>query len=176
MSQEITYELCVEYYEYFYSKISNQQNYEFRPRKREEVCIENFLKRVESLFGEESLFNYLCFGFSKYEGLETSQGKNNIPCSWVFGQKTFGEYQERDHEKSAYWVDIMKKNYQIKKSDLIKEEGPQISLRELDSRERKRFADDLDRQLVHCYENDLRDDSSSDCIFCKVKKKCSEMK
>lgn len=165
-----------EFYTYFYEKISGQQDYLFKPRRQERVCIENFFKRVEDLFGEEALFDYLCFGFSKYEGLETNQGKNNIPCSWVFGQKTFKSYQERDHEKSAYWVEIMKKNYRIKKSDLIKGEVARVDIKELNSKERKRFVGDIDRQLIHCIENFLYDKNSADCIICTKKLICSKIK
>ena len=130
---------------------------------------------TNDLFGFESLFNYLCFGFSKYEGLDTNQGKNNIPCSWVFGQKTFKSYQERDHEKSDYWVSIMMKNYRIKKGDLIKEEKIEINIEELNSRERKRFIN-KERQLIHCIENSLYNENNADCIICVEKKICVKLK
>jgi hypothetical protein len=168
---DISYQICIEYYQYFYSKISGSQGFEFRPRRQERVCIENFVEKVKLLFGVESLFNYLSFAFSKYEGLDTNRGKNNIPCSWVFGQKTFKEYLERDHERSAYWVSIMMKNYRIKKGDLIKEEKVKINIKELNSRERKRFTN-KERQLIHCLENNLYNRNSVDCIICVEKKIC----
>jgi len=171
MNSLISYQTCIEYYNYFYSKISGSQGFEFQPRRQEKVCIENFLKMINDLFGNESLFDYLCFAFMKYEGLDTNQGKNNIKSMWVFGSKMFKTYQERDREKSTYWVGIMMKNYRIKKSDLIREEKIEINIEELNSRERKRFVN-KERQLIHCIENSLYNENNADCIICVEKKIC----
>lgn len=174
MSEQITYEDCIEYFEYFYSKVSGQQGYVFEPRSQEKSCIQSFVFRTRDLFGYQSLFNYLCFGFSKYEGLSTSQGRNNIKSMWVFGNKVFQEYCNRDHEKSAYWVEIMKKNYQIRESDLIQKEACSVDLSTLDSFERKRFTD-KDRQLIHCIENNLYRELNATCILCSKNSICKKI-
>lgn len=174
MSLNITYETCIKFYEYFYSKISGQQNYIYKLRKQERSCVESFLKQVDG-WGDESLFNYLLFAFSKYEGLDTNQGRNNIKIMWVFGTKTFNEYKNRDVERNSYYSNLMGKTYRIKKEDLIEQESVKLSFGLLNQKERRRFQD-KDRQFLHCIENELYDEKSSDCIICSKRKECLKLK
>jgi hypothetical protein len=169
----ITYQDCIDLYEYLYQKISRNENFTFRPRKVEKACIENFLKNTTH-WGREALFNYLLFGFAKYEGLDTNRGKNNIPSQWVFGQKVFKEYQQRDSNKTMWVVDMMKKSYKISKVDVGLIDEVKINIHLLDSKERRRFQN-RERRLVHCLENDLFDKESVDCMVCVNNKVCSKI-
>ena len=173
MSHEISYSKCIEFFEYFYSKIAGLPAFEFTPKKREKVCIESFIKKVED-WDLHFLFTYLCYSFQKYEGLDTNRGKNNIQSMWVFGQKTLAEFRDRDHDLSAWRIDQLKKNYRIKKSDLIQILCDKISLDQISRQERQRFKYDLDRQLIHCLENELYSSEVSECLLCKNKKLCQK--
>jgi hypothetical protein len=168
---EINIDTISEFYSYFYFHISgNEYSLDFRQRERK--CIDSFLEKIDN-WGLDSLWNYFCFAFNYYEGLDTVMGRNNIPIMWVVGPKMQKTYEKRDIEQSNYFIGEFIKRYSLEKSDLIPVIDEGLDFREYKKIEKRRFTDDLHRQLIHCWELGMRVTGS--CLLCGAINECKKL-
>lgn len=155
-------------YEYLYGVTSGNRNFEFKPREREQKMIENFVKQLTPSHGDDWLYNYMTFQFSRYAEQHTRFGKGKVMLGWVTGQKAFKKYKEAPDEEK-YWGEVFRTRFSLQ-NPLLETLSIQIS-RSYKDRERIRFQDS-ERQFIHCNENNLFDNRSKECMFCKNKELC----
>lgn len=155
-------------FEYISGVATGNHNFEFNPRDNELKMIENFTIRLTPSHGDEWIFNYMCFQFSRYIDLKTRFGKGKIMIGWVIGQKAFNKYKEAPDEEK-YWGEVFKTRFNLRNplnKPLFIEVGKSYK-----NRERKRF-NVSERQFLHCEEMNLFDEKSKICMFCKNKELC----
>jgi len=155
-------------YEYLYSATSGNRNFEFKPKERELKIIENFVKNLGLSHGDDWLFDFMCFQFSRYVDLKTRFGKGRIMLGWVIGDKAFKKYISAPNEEK-YWGEAFKTRFELRNPLNKALSCPQGKSHK--DRERARFKD-LERQLIHCYENGLFSYKNKICMFCKNKELC----
>lgn len=170
---EIDINTISNFYRYFYFCVSKSE-YTLDFRSTEKKCVHSFLMKIQD-WSPDSLWNYFCFAFNYYEGLDTNRGRNNIPIMWIVGQKMWGIYCERDRERSSYFISRFIEKYRLRKSDLINiERLAEVDFKEIDKRERERFKNNPDRQLIHCWEMGINVIGS--CVLCKNIEQCKNLR
>lgn len=155
-------------YQYLYEVCSGTQIDNFRFSKRDEKMIENFVAKLTYSVGEDWLWNYFCYQFSRYVDLKTRMGKGKVMLNWTIGDKALRKYREATDEEK-YWGEEFKNRYNVK-NPLLKPLSISIN-KDYKERERNRFKDEF-RRLIHCKENELFDKRSKTCFMCKNKKEC----
>lgn len=158
-------------YEYLYSASSGNRNFTFKPKERDLKMIENFVKTLNPSHGDDWLFNFMCFQFSRYYDLNTRFGKGRIMLGWVIGEKALKKYSNAPNEEK-YWGEEFKVKLELK-NPLNKPVSCKPNKSYLD-RERKRF-EVPERQLIHCQEMNLFDSKNKVCMFCKNKELCKKL-
>ena len=162
-------ESVIKLYEYLCGISSGNQNFEFNPSEKDNKMLDNFVSKLSESHGDDWLFNYMCYQFSRYIGQETRFGKGKIFLGWVLGDKAINKYKlATDEEK--YYGEKFKTDYQVK--DIFKVTASVEISKEYLDRERSRFYH-TDRGLFHCMENKLWDSKSKWCITCKYKHFCN---
>ena len=157
----------IQLYEHFFQVSTNNQNFEFRPKERERKMIDTFVSKLTPSHGEDWLFGYFCYQFSRYIDLKTRFGKGVVMLGWIIGDKALKKYRDASDEEK-YWGDQFKTRFNIH-NPLIEKQP--IEYKEYKDKERRRFYNSV-RGLLHCKENDLYNDKNRHCIFCKNLKDC----
>lgn len=156
-------------YLYFFKKVFNKDTL------ISDKQIESFLSILEKEYGEsigeEWLFTYLLFQFSKY--CEADTKLKTIQTSWIFSKKALEKYRGR-HEESYYFCQLFKEKYNIKKDRVIKQEENFSRSEEYKEQERNRFKNS-EGQILHCYEALLFDETSKTCSFCSNRNYCLKL-
>lgn len=155
-------------YEYFYRQVSGNLKYKFKPKDQDHRMIDKYLTNLTDSHGNEYLYEYFCYQFSRYADLETRFGKGKVMLSWIIGEAALKKWREASPEE-RYWGDQLKLTYHLTNPFPTKIEPLNISQNK--ERERRRFYS-TDRGLIHCTENNLWDAKSKYCIFCKYKNYC----
>lgn len=158
-------------FEYLYGKCIGDNHYEYEPTARSLKIIDNFVNKLPISCGEDWLFNFMCFGFSKFVNLSTRAGKNKVYLGWIIGLKALKKYREASEEE-LYYSEKFQMEYLIL-NILTKNISPVNSL-SYKNRERNRFFG-TDRGFIHCKENELFEHKNKYCIGCKFRKYCNEV-
>lgn len=162
----------IQLYEHFFQISAGNPNFDFKPKENENKVIDNFVKKLTLSHGEEWLFNYFCYQFSRYYNLKTRFGKGVVMISWILGKKALNKYSEASEEEK-YWGDVFKERFNIR-NPLFKRQTIEIDI-SYHNRERTRFKQS-ERQLIHCSEMNLFNEKNKICMFCKNRNICKEIK
>jgi hypothetical protein len=154
-------------YELLYEACSGIHTNYVRYNSMEDKMIENFVQKLNYSVGDDWLWNYFCFQFSRYTDQKTRM-KGRIMVSWVVGPAAFKKYKEAPDEQK-YWGKEFQQRLEVKNPLLEPISLPEA--KEYKERERNRFKEEL-RRLLHCKENELFDKKSKTCYLCKNKKEC----
>lgn len=160
------------HYTYFFKKVFNK---DFNFSEKDLKQIESFRAILDEEYGdsvgEEWLFDYLLFQFSKYFDAQTKL--KTIQVSWILSKKALEKYRAR-HDESDYFSERFRQRLNINKSRLIEVQREKPLSEEYKEGERNRF-EDRNRQLLHCYEANLFDEKSKTCSFCKNMDYCLKL-
>lgn len=132
------------YYEYFYTKISGNLSYVFRPTLSEEAMISNFLLKVGEDAGESFLFKYMCYQFHYWHDKDTRFGKGKIQLGWVIGEKAMSRWNGSKEDHWYHYSTDLSKKFGVSKNDL----NPVNSSKLLDVTSIPRH-EEADRMLYH---------------------------
>jgi len=157
-------------YEYFYQLSTGNQNFEFKPKENERKMIDNFIAKLTPSHGEDWLFHYMCYQFSRYCDQKTRFGKGIVFVGWIFGPAALERYKNATDEEK-YWGEQFKERF-LAKNPLIKPLSIKIDI-SYKNRERTRFKQ-LERQFLHCSEMNLFEERNKICMFCKSKELCNK--
>ncbi len=112
-------ELVISFYEYFYSRVTGNNRYSFKPTNSEISMIDNFIKLMGGGIGKLYLFKYFSYQFYYWHDKETRFGKGKVQLNWVIGKKAYERYDIKKEEHwYSYSTDLGLK-FGIYKSDLI---------------------------------------------------------
>ena len=157
-------------YEYLYRITSSNKYFKFNPKGRDAVILNNFIEKLTESHGEDWLFNYLVYQFSRYYDLDTFVGKGKVMAGWVFGEKALKKFREASSEE-LFYSDKFKEEMKIK-NILFESESISVEVDEYKHKERMRFHS-TDAGLIHCKTmGDLYNPKHKDCMFCKFKEWC----
>lgn len=132
--------------------------------------VENFLKIVPSGAGDEWLFDYFLFHFSRRYSQKTRFGSKIMMPGWLFGKKALEDYRNCSDNERYYYRDVFAKEHNLSSNVSIKIDADSVeSWREI---ERSRFAD-FSRRYIHCEELLLYSKNSKICLECLNKQICS---
>jgi len=162
-------EKVITLYEYLYGISSGNQNFEYHPTERETKIIDNFIEKLTPSHGEEWLFDFLCYQFSRYIDQNTRYGKGKIMIGWVLGDKAIQKFKEASEEE-RYYGEQFKVNFNVQNPIKQPIETVEIS-KDYKNRERSRFYG-TERGLIHCNENSLYEELNKFCMTCKFKGYC----
>ena len=88
----------IEMYEHLFSKLTGNVFFSVAEKSHNDKVISNFLQSVDEI-GEENIWNFLCYGFFRYEGKKTAQGKNTVYSTWIFGENAIREWKQKTPER-----------------------------------------------------------------------------
>ena len=155
-------------YQYLYEKCSGHRFDNFKYLKNDQTIIDRFIKRLNYSIGDDWIWEYFCYQFNRYVDLNTRIGKGKIPVSWVMGSKAIEKYKNVTEEE-LFYVNDFKVRFNLKNPVL---ETVKLSYNgNYKDNERKRFKN-VERQFIHCKENNLFDELNKICFSCKNKKYC----
>ena len=161
-------EKVIKMYEYLYGISTGNQNFEFKPSEKDNKILDNFVSKLTPSHGDDWLFTFMNYQFSRYIDQETRFGKGKILLGWVIGDKAIQKYKDATDEEK-YYGEKFKTDYQVTN---ILTEPPKVEIsKEYLDRERSRFYA-TERGLIHCTENKLYDPSSKWCMTCHYKLYC----
>lgn len=125
MIESVQKQTILRFYEYFYSKLTANNDFVVHLNKKEKISLDNYIKiiskeiKLESI-GEEFWYDYFCFQFEFWRTKYTRLGKNKVKFNWVIGKESWKRWNSRV-ECFRYFHEIgFVKMFDIKKSDLIK--------------------------------------------------------
>lgn len=145
-------------YEYFFCEVSGRKNFSFNPKATQKKMVENFIKSRKDEIGDEWLYEYFLFQFSRYYDKNTRFGKGVVQLGWVIGKKAIQEWLKKSPEQ-LYYVNQFRRKYTLK-SPLKKEIKYSINEDYLNT-VRKRG------NLIHCLENEAYSKMNKYCMKCK---------
>ena len=154
-------------YSYLLKKTMGQVHPKFT--KNQEKMLDKFLSGLTQSHGDDWLWNYMCYQFSRYEEVDKETLKDRSVLGWVIGPKAIERYKNLT-KQHQYYVDDFIVRHELK--NFLKEKREALDASDHYQRERKRFYG-TERGLVHCKENDLYDKDATQCKFCKFKAYCS---
>lgn len=154
-------------YSYLLKKTMSQAHPKFTTNQ--EKMIDKFLSNLTPSHGDDWLWNYMCFQFSRYEETDKEALKDKSMIGWVLGPKAIERYKNLT-KQHQYYLDDYIVRFELRNP--LKEKREALDISDHNQRERKRFYG-TERGLVHCKENDLYDGSTVQCKFCKYKAYCS---
>lgn len=128
--------------------------------------INNFLSTLQGNRGEEWIFNFLLFQFSRYDGKKTRFGENVVQLNWVLGAKALEAWTDSDFK--YYHASQLAKKYDI---HIPRKKIRQDSKQYYESQRRLFY--ETERGLLHCTELYLYDQTSKFCKLCMYKSDCS---
>lgn len=159
-------------YEYLYCEVSNKKWYRFKPINRDKKLITNLINRVgEDKIGDEWIFNYFLYQFSRYHDLDTKYGRGIVLLNWLTGQKAYDKWLNKS-EQEVYMVQEFKVKYGLKNPLKIEVKIDKEIAKSYFDKERLRFFN-TDRGLIHCMENELYNPNNFNCKMCKNKNICN---
>jgi hypothetical protein len=131
--------------------------------KKVERDLDIFISKLDPSLDEDFLWNYTIFQFSYYNEMKTRF--NRIYLNWIYGDKAIKRWVNKT-EAQVYYADQFALKFNISK------EIEPVIIKDWSSLERKRFSEDINRQLLHCIDNGLytKDDLCISCdnfITCK---------
>ncbi len=157
-------------YEYIYGEFSGNKDFILKMTSRNNKIIENFVSSLPSNYGDNWLFNFFCFQFSKYYDKKTRFGVGKIMLNWILSVKAVKYFNDAPDEEK-YWGEVFKSKFKLV-NPLLKRGVFDKSYLDL---ERKRFYN-TDLGLLHCIDLGLYDKMNKNCIFCKNRKICNGAK
>lgn len=173
-------EIIIKYYEYFYSKLTQNPNYLFKIKKNEEISLNNFLKylQLNKIFvlslGEEFWFNYFSFQFEYWRTKKTFLGKNKVLFFWIIGENAWNKFENRVDNYLYFCEKGFNKFYNIKKEDLILKK---IKEKNFDFGEEIKKIFNEDEKLGGCFlYSSLYNEKNKECQNCKEKENCIKIK
>lgn len=93
-----------ELYQYLYRQATLHSNYIYNSTERDQLLINKFIKWINGAYrqhqiNETLLIQFFEFQFSRYSGIVTPKGKNNILLSWLIGPKAIKQWTSRNVKK-----------------------------------------------------------------------------
>ncbi|HSY76447.1 MAG TPA: hypothetical protein VK890_06305 [Bacteroidia bacterium] len=130
---------------------------------------------------ESLLIGYFEFQFSRYSGIKTPRGKNNIMLNWVIGQKAMQAWLTRNIKKRYFVKWKINKDFKLKlklafKSEVKVNNGPSFlnQLNQYEEQEKQRFHNTPDGYGYCAMMTTLYTPNSILCRSCKFKLACIE--
>lgn len=158
-------------FQYFYKKTFNKQKvFSVIELNHIEFFDQLLKKEYKGSIGEDWVFNYLAYQFNKYSQAKTKL--KTIQVTWIYSGKSLIKYKNRNIESDYFNSEFCKK-FKINKRRLVITNELTLS-KDYKNNERKRF-NDINRQLLHCFELDLFEENNKVCMFCKNKNYCIKL-
>lgn len=160
----------IKMYEHLFSKLTGNIFYSVSDKKRNADALDNFIHRVDEI-GEENIWNFLCYGFFRYEGQKTVQGKNTVYLNWIFGDSAVEEWKEKSPERWFRCVEWKIRN-ELENPLTNNTYKPTLNyLEELRKRYKK-----LPSGIFLCVSSELFSEESQECLTCKNLDICRKTK
>lgn len=91
-------------YQQLYRQATLHSNFKYKSSLQDRRLTCKFIKWLRSTYTvhqitEALLIQYFEFQFSRYSGIITPKGKNNIMLNWIIGPKAINAWQNRDIKK-----------------------------------------------------------------------------
>lgn len=157
----------IKMYEELFSKLTGNIFFSVRDTARNNDAINNFVERLDEI-GEENIWNFMCYGFFRYEGAKTAQGKNVVYLNWVIGDSAIEEWKSKSPERwfvCSQWK--IKNDLSNPLTDYTYKPSEEY-LEELRRRYKK-----LPSGIMLCAISELYSPGSKECQTCKNKDICS---
>lgn len=151
----------IKMYEYLFSKLTGNVFFSVAEKSHNDKVISNFLQSVDEI-GEENVWNFLCYGFFRYEGKKTVQGKNTVYSTWIFGENAIKEWKQKTPER---WFRCSEWKIKNELENPVTNNTYRPTTGYLDSL-RKRFKK-LDTGILLCISSELYSKESEECLTCK---------
>lgn len=103
----------IKYYEYFFQEISGNRGFTFNIKDSQKSLIDNFVKMIPETAGEDWLFDFFLYQFSRYYDKKTRFGTGIVMLNWVIGKKALQEYKNRT-EQQLHFVNEFRVRYELK--------------------------------------------------------------
>lgn len=103
----------IKYYEYFFQEISGNRNFTFNIKDSQKSLIDSFVKLIPETAGEDWLFDFFLYQFSRYYDKKTRFGTGIVMLNWVIGKKAIQEYKDRT-EQQLHFVSEFRVKYGLK--------------------------------------------------------------
>src|SRR5882757_954109 len=121
------YPAIIAIYSHLFGQATLRTNYKLNPNKRERLLICKFIKFCQSTYSKQQLqqdflIGYFEFQFSRYSGIKTPHGKNNIMLNWLIGEKAINEWQKRNIKKRYYVKWRCNKDFKLTLNQAFKKE------------------------------------------------------
>jgi len=166
-------ELIKEVYEYIYSIISSNPDFEIVLNKQNKSVLESFTQQIEQEYkgsiDENFIQAFILYQFLYYDDKKTRLGRGRVYLNWILGKKAI----ERWKNKNEYWF-YFTEEYRKRLDIPIVVEKQVVDYEKVElhkQRERKRFLG-TPQGFLHCHELVLFDKYSKECLSCKFKNNC----
>lgn len=100
----LLYPAVKELYQHLYRKATLHSNFNYQTNRRDRLIICKFIKWINGAYkqhqiNESLLIQFFEFQFSRYSGIVTPKGKNNILISWLIGPAAIKHWTSRNVKK-----------------------------------------------------------------------------
>jgi hypothetical protein len=164
----------IDIYELFYSKVSGNVSFDFKPNKQQNKQIDNFLELLDNKYklivlDDIFLIQYFAYQFWKRHNQETRFGCGKIMLNWVIGKKAI-EIWDNKKDNWLWCVGQFLNNYNIK---INKKQSIDIVTLRINEENEKKLFYNTDTGFLSCLKNTtLYNNKSKYCILCKYKESC----
>lgn len=164
----ITKEQVIKLYEHLYQNVSGAGYFTYKPKERETKMIENFVSKLPESYGENWLYSFMTYQFSKYHDQKTRFGTGKVMIGWVIGEKALESFRSASEEQ-LFYSEVFRANYKIE--NILKPTPKVVFSDKYKNAERNRFFN-TDRGLIHCKEMGLEWGKNKYCMTCKNSEYC----
>jgi hypothetical protein len=126
MDKSVHKEVIINFYQYFYSKLTSYRDFVFTPTKKEKVSLDNFLNLVDKKIplpsiGKVYWYDYFCLQFDYWRTKQTRLGKNKVNFNWIIGKEAWARWEMRVENFRFFTEAGFVALFEVRRSDLIKD-------------------------------------------------------
>lgn len=178
------YPATVAIYQELYKQAALHPNFKYKINKRDRSLICSFVGWLNKNYkpyqlNEAFLIQYFEYQFSRYSGVVTPKGKNNIMLNWLIGVKAQQAWSERKISKRYIVRWRCNKDFQLKLKTAFKKEirvidNPFLKLNPNEEHEKQRFYNKPTGYIYCADMTTLYNPASKLCEGCIFKAECIE--
>jgi len=171
--------ILIDSYKFFASQLYQPNTYLLESKSEEiaDKLIQEFGKKYHlSALGEDFLWSYLIYQFTRWDGVILQSFDKKIKFSFIFGKKAYENYLNRDSEQDWRYLNN-KLTSLLSKKDFLKIISKQKEVETFNSESiyRRRFLNKEDG-LSHCLlYTSLFNPLDPCCQICNATKDCTEL-
>jgi hypothetical protein len=179
------YHIIIAIYQELYGQATIRANYKYEPPRKDRLLICKFIKHIRSTYKAHQLtqdffIGYFEFQFSRYSGVKTPRGKNNIMLNWLVGEKAIKAWEARSVNKRYLVKWRINKDFKLtlnqafKKTVKVKTSPFLLTVNPWEERAKQRFYNKPQGYLYCAQMTTLYNPKSSLCGECSFKEACIE--